>query len=145
MFIGVDLGTSAVKLLAMDNMANKFDRKIEKSLRKRFKKFCSLSTNVSDPDAWEDIKISFSRNVPKNLQEEATIARSLEGVVSKRTQLKVLSIVDNVDEEIEQIQDEENKGRESIVDLRMFGSSSVAQGNDSEEIPEEVTGDGDES
>ena len=35
----------------MSNLALTFDRKIEKSLRKRYKIFCSLSTNVANKDA----------------------------------------------------------------------------------------------
>ena len=93
----------AYKLQAMSNLALGFDRKIEKSLRKRYKIFCSLGTNVPDPNAWQQVEILTSRNLPKNIQEEAKTAADLAGIVSKETQLSVLSIVDNVQEEIERI------------------------------------------
>lgn len=111
----------AFKLLPMSNLAAGFDRKIEKSLRKRYKLFCSLSTNVSDRDAWRDIKIQTSRNLPKNVQEEAQTAAQLEGVVSKETQLSVLSIVSDPKDEIERMEREQNQREESAVDRRMFG------------------------
>lgn len=100
----------AYKLQAMSNLAKTFDRKIEKSLRKRYKVFCSLSTNVADQNAYQDIDIRFTRNLPKNILEEAQTAAQLEGIVSKETQLSVLSIVGNPKEEIERIEEEdENK------------------------------------
>jgi SPP1 family phage portal protein len=110
----------AYKLQAMSNLALTFDRKIEKSLRKRYKIFCSLSTNVPDPDAWRDMTFDMTRNLPKNRLEEAQTAQALEGIVSHETQLKVLSIVDSPKEELNRIEEEDEKQQESIVDKRMF-------------------------
>ena len=110
----------AYKLQAMSNLALTFDRKIEKSLRKRYKIFCSLSTNVSDPDAWRQLDVKTSRNLPKNVQEEAQTATQLEGVVSKETQLSVLSIVPNVSEEIERMKEEQKASEDSAVERFMF-------------------------
>ena len=90
---------------------------IEKSLRKRFKIWSSLSTNVSDRDVWRDIDIKFTRNLPKNLQEEAQTASQLEGIVSKETQLSVLSIVPDVKKEIEKMEEEEE---EQMQQLSMY-------------------------
>lgn len=99
----------AYKLQAMSNLAKTFDRKIEKSLRKRYKLFCSLSTNCPDPDAYQDIEITFSRNLPKNILEEAQTAQTLEGVVSKETQLSVLSIVPDPKGEIDKMEEEKQE------------------------------------
>ncbi|MEI3218470.1 MAG: phage portal protein [Lachnoclostridium sp.] len=38
---------------------------------------------------------------PANISDEADTAGKLEGIVSKETQLKTLSIVDNVQDELE--------------------------------------------
>ena len=94
----------AYKLQAMSNLALTFDRKVEKSLRKRYKIFCSMATNVADKDAYDDIEIKFTRNIPANIQNEAEVAARLEGVVSRETQLSVLSIVSNPKEEIEKME-----------------------------------------
>ena len=112
----------AYKLQAMSNLALGFDRKIEKSLRKRYKIFCSLQTNVPDKNAWRDIEIKTTRNLPKNILEEAQTAAQLEGMVSKETQLSVLSIISNVADEIEKIESEQQEKEETIVDKRMFGA-----------------------
>lgn len=110
----------AYKLQAMSNLALTFDRKIEKALRKRYKLFCSLSTNVPNRDAWRDVDIRTTRNLPKNVAEEAQTAAQLEGVVSKETQLSVLSIVPDVKKELELMEQEGAEAAESAVDFR-FG------------------------
>ena len=110
----------AYKLQAMSNLALTFDRKIEKALRKRYKLFCSLSTNVPNRDAWRDVDIRTTRNLPKNVAEEAQTAAQLEGIVSKETQLSVLSIVPDVKKELERMEQEEQEAEESAADFR-FG------------------------
>ena len=110
----------AYKLQAMSNLALTFDRKIEKALRKRYKLFCSLSTNVPNRDAWRDVDIRTARNLPKNVAEEAQTAAQLEGIVSKETQLSVLSIVPDVKKELERMEQEEQEAEESAADFR-FG------------------------
>ena len=47
--------------------------------------------------------------MPANLLEEAQIAAQLTGIVSQPTQLKVLSIVDDINQEIEQIKQEQDE------------------------------------
>lgn len=123
----------AYKLQAMSNLALTFDRKIEKSLRKRYKIFCSLATNVHDPLAYQDIEIKTTRNIPVNTQNEAQIASTLQGVVSKETQLSVLSIVPDVRREIEKMEEEEEEARKklSAVDL-LFADESKELNHDEE-------------
>ncbi|MBR0085654.1 MAG: phage portal protein [Lachnospiraceae bacterium] len=107
----------AYKLQAMSNLALAFDRKIEKSLRKRYKIWSSLSTNTTDKDMWQEIDIRFTRNLPKNLKEEAEVASQLGGVVSKETQLSVMpSIVPDVSVELERL-DEEKKESAALTGM----------------------------
>ncbi len=101
----------AHKLLPTSNVVKFFNRKIEKSLKKRYKLFCCIPANIADKNAWEDIEFKFSENLPKNIKNEAETAKSLEGVTSKETQLSVLSIVDDVSEEIKKIKKEEDEAR----------------------------------
>lgn len=108
----------AYKLQAMSNLALTFDRKIEKSLRKRYKIFCSLSTNVSSAEAYQDIQILTTRNIPENVKEEAEVARTLEGITSRETQLSTLSFVPDVAAELERIEEESKPP--IIMDERMF-------------------------
>lgn len=129
-------GTSlAYKLQAMSNLALGFDRKIEKSLRKRYKIFCSLQTNVSNQDAWREVEIRTSRNLPKNLLEEAQTAAQLSGMVSQETQLSVLSIVPDVKEEMERIQKEQ--AASDVVAKHMFGHEEENPDQDADTDPDD--------
>lgn len=97
----------AYKLQAMSNLASGFDRKIEKSLRKRYKIWATLKTNVSDENAWKELQVTTSRNLPKNRLEEAQTAAQLSGIVSHETQLSLLSIVSDPKAELEKIEQEQ--------------------------------------
>lgn len=109
---GNSSGTAlAYKLQAMSNLALTMDRKMIKSMNKRYKLFCSLSTNVSNSEAWKDIKYKPTRNIPKNILEEAQTAQALEGIASQETQLSVLSIIDNVGDEIEKLKKRKRLGK----------------------------------
>lgn len=77
---------------------------------------------MPDKNAWRDIEIKTTRNLPKNILEEAQTAAQLEGMVSRETQLSVLSIISNVADEIEKIESEQQEKEETIVDKRMFGA-----------------------
>lgn len=122
-FGGATSGTSlAYKLQAMSNLAESFDSKVEKSIRKRLKLFCTLSTNTPHQDAYEDVEITFTRNVPKNLLEEAQTAAQLSGIVSHETQLRGLSIVADPKAELERIKDEDEESQPlSVIDKAFAG------------------------
>lgn len=121
------------KLQAMSNLALMFDRKIEKSLRKRYKIFCSLSTNVPDSSAYQDIEVTTTRNLPKNRKEEAETARNLDGIVSRETQLKVLSIVENPKEELQKLEEEDTRATDDVLNRTLFGGNQGVDDNAGEE------------
>ena len=96
------------KLQPMKNLSGMKERKFTKGLNNLFKCFTALPTNVpaSDKDSWVEVEYRFIRNIPRNIQDEAETARNLEGVVSKELQLSTLSIVDDVQTEIERMEAE---------------------------------------
>ena len=96
------------KLQPMKNLSGMKERKFTKGLNDLFKCFAALPTNVpaSDKDSWVEVEYRFIRNIPRNIQDEAQTARDLEGVVSKELQLSTLSIVDDVQTEIERMEEE---------------------------------------
>lgn len=117
------------KLWSTSNVVRTFNTKIEKSLRKRFKLWCSLGTNCPNPDAWRDLTFTFSANVPKNIQEETATAVQASGLVSQKTQLGLLSYVSDVDAEMEQMvkeQEEQDKRNEERMNRMYGGDTEVA-------------------
>lgn len=59
-------------------------------------------------DDWVKLHYQFTPNFPANLLDESQIAGNLAGITSRKTQLKVLSVVDNVDEEMQRIEEEQD-------------------------------------
>ncbi len=96
------------KLQAMSNLALTKQRKFTSGMNRRYKLIFSNPVSGMQKDAWTGIKYQFTLNYPANILEESEIAGNLSGIVSQETQLKVLSIVDNVQQEIEKIKKEED-------------------------------------
>lgn len=123
------------KLQAMSNLAKTKERKFASGMNRRYKLLFGHPASKVPADAWMQLEYRFTPNIPANLLEEAQIAAQMEGIVSHETQLKVLSIVDNVEDELDKI-DEENKAvEETAVDRMMFGNPAVAKENtEAEEV-----------
>ena len=88
-------------------------------------------------DAWVQLHYQFTPNFPANLLEEAQIAAQMEGITSKETQLKVLSVVDNVENELDKIEEENKPDEETIVDRLMFGKTTAEDSPETEEVTDE--------
>lgn len=104
------------KLEAMSNLFVAKSRRFTSAMLERYKIIFSnpvAQIHKVSKDAWHNIDIKFTANYPANIESEAEVAKNLEGVVSKETQLKVLSIVDNVAEETERLDAEQMP---SVVD-----------------------------
>ena len=127
------------KLLAMMNLAKVKERKFVSGMNRRYKLLFGHPASKVQKDAWMQLSYQFSPNVPANILEEAQIAAQLEGVVSNETKLKVLSIVDNVQDELERIEEENTPAESTIVDEMMFGGGAAEA--PTEPIAEEVVTD----
>ena len=109
------------KLQAMSNLEKTKERKFTSGMNRRYKLLFSHPASKVSKDAWVNLHYQFSPNFPANLLEEAQIAAQMEGVVSKETQLKVLSVVDNVKDEMEKL-NEENAPSDHPVTEPVFGN-----------------------
>ena len=115
------------KLLAMSNLAKVKERKFTSGMNQRYRLIFSNPVSGMQKDAWVNIKYQFTQNYPANILEESQIAGNLSGITSQQTQLKVLSIVDNVQQELDQISEEERASQEDVVMRRMFGGAASGQ------------------
>lgn len=105
------------KLLSMRNMASNKERKFTQSLRQLYRVIFAVEALQVKPEAWQDLHFNFPRNLPANLADEAQTASTLSGIVSKKTQLKVLSIVDDPAQELEQMQEENEKAAKQAQEI----------------------------
>lgn len=110
------------KLQAMSNLEKTKERKFSSGLNRRYKLLFSHPASKVPNDAWVKLKYHYTPNIPANLLEEAQIANQMEGVTSHETQLKVLSIVENVQEELDKIEEENNTPTDNIVNNMMFNN-----------------------
>lgn len=121
------------KMQAMSNLAKTKERKFRSGMQRRYRLiFSNPASTVKgiSRDAWINNDYKFTLNFPANLAEETDIASKLEGIVSKETQLSVLSVVENVQDELDRMEEEENAQKDDARDRVMqmtFGGVSGEQ------------------
>ena len=121
------------KLQAMSNLAKTKERKFTSGMNRRYRILFSSPLSRVAKDAWVQLRYKFTNNIPANLLEEAQIAAQMEGITSHKTQLCVLSIVDNVEDELAKIEEENKPDENNPVEEMMFGQGA-------EEIPQTYNG-----
>lgn len=103
------------KLQSMSNLAKTKERKFTSGMNQRYKLLFSNPVSGMKQDDWTKVEYTFTRNFPANLLEEAQIASQLSGIVSQETQLKVLSIVDDVQDEIDKLNEQKEENMERFT------------------------------
>lgn len=113
------------KLLALENKCITTERKMTAALRHQFKVLCSAwsKKGICTNDDYLKIWFGFKRNLPANLLDEAQTTAQLKGFVSEKTRLSLLSFVDDVDYELEQIEEDSMND----VDLDQTGGEPIEQ------------------
>lgn len=96
------------KLFAMQSLAKTKERKFSAAMTRRYRIIFSNALSGMRSDAWMSAKFKFTPNTPANLLEEAQTAAQMSGITSRKTQLSVLSAVDDVAAELEEIEKEED-------------------------------------
>lgn len=113
-----------MRLLPMSNLARKKDRKFTKAMTERFK---LLANYPNQPFRdWEEVEISMNRNMPEDIASEVSAAANASGIVSKETQLEMLSFVDDAQAEIARIEAEQEQRADTLAS-RMGGGSVKPQ------------------
>lgn len=87
------------RMSAFDNRVRVTEQYFRKALSRRWELISSISEKLGVAIDWRTLKVRFVRNTPGNLEESATIAQKLDGIVSKKTLHEMLPIVSNADTE----------------------------------------------
>jgi len=97
-----------MQLQPMKNLASNKERKFQQGLETLFAMVFNVQTNVPSnlADEHAGINYNWTRNLPANNADEAETVQSLEGIISHRKQLEMLSAVDDPQAEIEAIEEE---------------------------------------
>ena len=94
------------KLQPMNNLAKAKERKFISLLNRRYRVIMGHTLSPIPAESWLGLRYKMSFDIPANVSDEASIAKTLEGIVSKETQLSVLSVVENVKDEMDRLEDE---------------------------------------
>ena len=99
------------KLLGTENLISIKERKFKKGLQQRLELISEIDNLVSSGFDWRQIEIIFTRNIPSNDTDIASVVKQLEGIVSDETLLAQIPFVDDVEAELDRVkkQKEENK------------------------------------
>lgn len=111
------------KMWNTSNRGKNKQRKFEKGMYNRYKMLFGHPASKVPADAWKQLRFTFTPNIPQNVLEETQIAANMEGITSHETQLKVLSVVDDPQAELDKIEKENKAPEETIVDKLMFGKA----------------------
>lgn len=115
------------KLLPMQNKAMNKERKFSQQLRYLFKLLFTQSSVVgtASETAYIDVSMTFKRNLPTNYNDEAETAQKLSGIVSKDTQLSVLTFVKDAQAEVEKMKQEQKDQVQQSLDMSRLGADDV--------------------
>ena len=95
------------KLLGMEQIRSRKERCFKKGLQRRIEIIAGMLRTKSKADIdFRDINITFTANLPANLQEQAQIVSQLDGMISRKTLLSLLPFVTDPKEEMEELDKE---------------------------------------
>ena len=87
-----------------------------KTLQRRIELICHIINMVGGDDAWRDIQIIFTRNLPMDSAEIVNEINGLRGLVSTKTLISQLPFITDIDAEMEALQEEKQQN----IDLYGF-------------------------
>lgn len=107
------------KIMALENKCITMERKMTTALRYQFKVLCSSwsKRNICRMEDYLKVWFGFKRNLPVNVLDESTSTANLKGNVSEKTRLSLLSFVDDVDFELEEMKKEADEYTKSLEPL----------------------------
>ncbi len=123
------------KLLGLEMITKVKERQYKKGLRKRIRLYCNFLGMKAVLLEAGSIMATFSRALPKNLQELSQIVANLKGNVSAKTLLKLLPFVEDPDYEIEEV--ERQKAEDVKRQQELFGAGANTPPNFEDEEEEE--------
>lgn len=123
------------KIMALENKAMTMERKMTAALRYQFKLLCSAwaKKGICNIEDYLKVWFSFKRNLPVNLLDEAQTTAALKGHVSEKTRLSLLSFVDDVEHELEEMKKEEDEINEELEPLGGADDEKQARNESAEE------------
>ncbi len=97
------------RLLSFDNRVSVTEQYFRRGLMRRFELICSLMSALGSDFSFRDVKITFVRNLPGNIDDAASVAVKLDGIISKKTLFELLPFIASPDEELARLSAEDTR------------------------------------
>ena len=89
----------------------------KKALQRRIELISGiLKTKSIDAIDFRDVEITFTANIPANVQEQAQIVKDLQNVVSQKKLLSLLPFIDDPVAELEELKREQEESQSFLRD-----------------------------
>ena len=102
------------KLLGLEQLAVKKERKMKKALQRRLEIIVNYLNFRGNDFDYRSIQMKFMRNIPTNDKENVEIVTLLQGIISKKSALAQLKMIDDVEKELKNIEEEKMTYAKSI-------------------------------
>lgn len=131
------------KLWGLEQVTAIKERKFKRSLQRRAELITNILHITRNPAYdYRDISIQFRRNQPQNLPELAEVVTKLAADLSRETRLKLLPVVNNVQDEIDKLKAEEDEQLKAAAPTTGYEALAKAL-REANEPPAEGAEDGD--
>lgn len=101
------------KTLGTENLTSIKERKFKKGLQQRLELMATIAAIKGTSFIWEDIEITFTRNLPSNDSDVSAMVNNLKDIVSTETLLAQLPFVTNVQDEMKKLKQEREDNKEN--------------------------------
>jgi SPP1 family phage portal protein len=117
------------RLTGMETRAGKIEGEMKKALQRRIEIICGIASLTLGEEVYRDIKITFKRNIPEDINSTINMINALKGTVSDATLLGELDFVTDVNKELEALE----KQKQANMSLYSFGAFGTEEQNLGEE------------
>lgn len=95
------------KLMGLETATSKKERAFKKALQRRLELICNIFSIMGKDYDYRELQITFTRNIPANLVEMADVVSKIGNLLSEETQISMLPIDTNAEQEKQRKQQEE--------------------------------------
>lgn len=95
------------KLMGLETATSKKERAFKKALQRRLELICNIYSVMGQDYDYRELQIIFTRNIPANLVEMADVVSKIGNLLSEETQISMLPIDTNAEQEKQRKQQEE--------------------------------------
>lgn len=114
------------RLTGMESRAGNIEALMKKALQRRVEIICGIASLKLGEEVFRDIEISFTRNIPEDINAIVNMVNSLKGTVSDETLLSLLPFINDPQAEIGKLQEQKT------ANMSLYGFGSTEEEDDEE-------------